>query len=49
MAGEDVLDDREAQTRPVFGAALGSVDAVESLGQPREVLRRDAVSVVADA
>src|SRR5208283_5704574 len=46
MAGEDVLDDGEAETRAVLGAALGGVDAVESLGEPRKMFRRNAGPVV---
>ena len=39
---EDVLDQRETQARAAFSAALRDVDAIETLGQPRQVFRRDA-------
>ena len=43
-----MLDDREAQARAADRAAASRIDAVESLGQPRDMLRRDAVAFVAD-
>src|SRR5215468_695034 len=46
MPVEDVLDDGEPQTRASLLAACRHADAIEPLGQPREVLRRDARAVV---
>src|SRR5271156_5263427 len=46
VAGEDMLDDGEAETGAVLGPALGRIDPVETLGQPRQVLGPNAVSVV---
>ena len=49
MRQDDVLDDRQPQARPPLLAAAGLVDAVESLEQPRQVLRGDAAALVLDA
>ena len=46
MTVEDVLDDREPQSRAAGIAAVGCVHAVEPLGQARQVLGRDPWSVV---
>ena len=45
----DVFDDRKAQTRAPLGAALSRVDAVESFGQSRKMLGRDAAAEVPNA
>ena len=47
MAGEDVLDDGEAEAGAALGAALAGVDAVEAFGQARQMFGRDAAAVVA--
>ena len=49
MARENVLDDGEAEAGAVLGPALGRVDPVEPLGQPRQVLAGDAGAGVGDA
>jgi len=48
VALRDVLDDREPQTRAAAGARAAAVDAVEALGQARQVLARDAGAGVGD-
>ena len=48
MPLDDVLDDGEAEAGAADRAAAPRIDAVESLGQPRDVLGRDAVAFVAD-
>ena len=47
MPVEHVLDQRQTQTGAALRAAVGDVDPVESLGQPRQMLGRDAGAVVA--
>ena len=47
MAIEDVLDQCKTQAGAALRAALGDIDAVEALGQPRQVLRRDAGTMIA--
>src|SRR5262249_22517431 len=47
MAVENVLDQRQAQAGAALGAALGDVDAIEALGQPRQMLGGDARAAVA--
>src|SRR6266540_2838939 len=47
VAVEDVLDQREPQAGAALRAALADVDAVEALGQPRQMLGRDAGTMVA--
>ena len=47
VAVEDVLDQRQAEPGAALCAALGDVDAVEALGQPRQVLGGDAGTSVA--
>ena len=42
MAVEDVLDDGEPEPGAALLAARGDVDAVEALGEPRQMLGRDA-------
>lgn len=49
MPGEDVLDDRKPQTRPLLGATVLDIDAIEALREPRHVFRRDARTVIAHA
>src|SRR5215471_20542631 len=39
--GRDMFHDAEAQPGPAEGAGAGPVDAVESLEDPRQMLRRD--------
>src|SRR5690348_6975289 len=46
MAIKDVLDDGEAETGAALFAARSDIDAVEALGQPREMLGRDTRSLV---
>src|SRR5208283_4611668 len=46
MAEHNVLDDGEAEPRSAFGAALARVDTIETLGQARNMLGRDAGTVV---
>ena len=46
MAIEDVLDDGEPEPRAALLAARGDVDAVEALGEPRQMLGRNAGSLV---
>src|SRR5262249_24744976 len=48
MMVDDVLDDGEPKTRAAKVARTGSVDPVESLGQARDVLARNAVALVVD-
>ena len=47
MAVDDVLDDGEAEPGAAQLARAGGIDAVEALGQARQMLARDAVAVVA--
>ena len=47
MAVEDVLDDREAEPGAAQFARAGGVDAVEALGQARQVLAGNALALVA--
>ena len=42
MAGEDVLDDGEAEAGAAMLAAGVDIDPVEALGEPRDVLLGDA-------
>src|SRR5262245_42774571 len=49
MAVDDVLDDGEAQPGSAELTRAAGVDAVEPLGQARQVLARDAVALVRDA
>src|SRR6267378_1664298 len=48
VARDGVLDDGEAQSRAAGLARAAAVDAVEALGQPRQMLRRDAGAGVLD-
>src|SRR3569623_3436442 len=47
MAIEHVLDQREAQARAALRAADRDVDAVEALGQTRQMLGRDTGAEIA--
>src|SRR5690242_11906163 len=47
MVADDMLDDGEAEPGAAQLARAGGIDAVEALGQPRQVLARDALAVVA--
>ena len=49
VAIEDVLDQRQAEAGSALRTALRDIDAVEALGQPRQMLRRDARPVIAHA
>src|SRR5258708_1689254 len=44
---EDVLDQREPEASAALRTAFGHVDPIETFGQPRQVLGRDAGTVVA--
>src|SRR5579883_3559357 len=46
VAADDVLDDGEAEPRPAHRARARRVDAVEALGEARQVLPRDALPAV---
>src|SRR5882762_5062632 len=47
VAIDDVLDDREAQPGSAHRPRAGGIDAIEPLGQPRQVLAPDALTVIA--
>src|SRR5215211_8872774 len=49
VARQDVLDDGETEAGSSLGPALRHVDAVEPLGQARQVLGRDAGTEIPDA
>src|SRR5271170_1189550 len=49
MASDDVLDDGKPEASAAARAALAGVDAIKALGQPRQMFRRYAWSVVAHA
>ena len=49
MAVEDVLDDGKAEPRTATLAAAFDVDPIESLGQARDGLARDAFAFILDA
>ena len=49
VAQQHVLDDREAEAGAARRARPAAIDAIEALGQPRDVLRRDADAGVGDA
>src|SRR6516162_4245712 len=46
---EDMLDERETQSGAALGAALSDIDAIESLGQTRQMFGRNPRPVVAYA
>src|SRR6185437_16657520 len=46
---QNVLDDRQPQSRDAGGARAAGGNAVEAFGQARDVLRRDAVAGVGNA
>ena len=48
VALDDMLDDREAKPGAAERAAAAGIDAVETLGDPRDVLGRDALALVGD-
>src|SRR5258708_8655412 len=48
MPGERVLDDGKAETGATGLARAAAIDAVEALGEPRHVLRRDSQAGVLD-
>ena len=48
MAVDDVLDDGEAEARAAELARARGVDAIEALGEPRQMGGRNAVALVAD-
>src|SRR5579875_2543670 len=47
VMGDDVLDDGKAEAGAAELAGAGRVDPVEPLGEPGQVLARDAVAMVA--
>src|SRR5262249_21626690 len=47
MAVEDVLDERKPKPGSALRAAVGHVNAVKSLGEPRQMLGRNARPIVA--
>src|SRR5258708_9571253 len=47
VAVDDMLDDGEAESGAAQGARARRVDAIETLGQPGQVLAPDAFAVVA--
>ena len=49
MAVEDVFDEGKAEAGAALRPALGDVDAIEALGEPRQMFRRDARPVIAHA
>src|SRR5580704_17209216 len=49
VAVEDMFDQREAEAGAALSAALRDIDAVKPLGQPRQMLGRDAGDVIAHA
>ena len=49
MAADDVLGDGEAEAGAAQPPRAGRVDAVEALGQPREMLAGDARALIDDA
>src|SRR5215218_8130154 len=48
MTVDDVLDDRESQSRPPLLTAGWGTHAIEALGQARQILESDARAMVAD-
>src|SRR6202051_2982637 len=49
VAVEDVFDERKTESGSALGTTLGYIHAIKSLGQSRQVLRRDAGTVIAHA
>src|SRR5262245_23949971 len=47
MARKDVLDDGEAEAGSTLVARFCDIDAIEALGQPRQMLGRDSGAIVA--
>ena len=48
MTFDDMLDDGETQACPSGFAAARRIDAIEALGDPRQVFARNARTVIAD-
>ena len=48
MAIENMLYERQSEPGAALGAAFSDIDAIEPLGQPGHVFRRDAGPVVSD-
>src|SRR4051794_10561396 len=48
MTLDDMLDDRKAQTGAAERTAAAGVDTIETLSDPRDMLRRDALAFVGD-
>ena len=48
MPDQHVLDDRKPKPRAAGGPRAASIDAVETLGQPRQVFRCDADAAIRD-
>src|SRR5580698_6332139 len=48
MAVKDVLDQSQSQTGSTLRAAFFHVDAIEAFGQPRQMFRCDAGTIIAD-
>ena len=49
VAQHDMLDDGEAEPGAADRAAAPGIDPVEALGEPRDMLGRDALALVDDA
>ena len=49
MAVDDVLDDGEAEAGAAQLARARGIDAIEALGEPRQMVGRNAVALVATA
>src|SRR5690606_28683026 len=47
VAGKEVLDEHVTEARAALLAALGNNDAIEPFGKARQMLRRDAGTMVA--
>src|SRR5690349_8881964 len=47
VVAHDMLDDGEAEPGAAELARAGGIDTVEALGEPRQVLARDALAMVA--
>ena len=48
MAVDDMLDDGEAEAGAAELARARGIDAIEALGEPRQMVGRNAVALVAD-
>src|SRR5215469_17341979 len=49
MAIENMFDQRQTKSGATLRTAFGDVDPIESFGQPRQMLGRDAGAVIAHA